>query len=602
MYPLSEPKQKELDICENIWRRLDLHPSSQEWRSDTIENYGFYSSYGQWSDYDRQKALAKGMTPLVVNIIQSFIDSLSGVEIQSRYRNAVKSTSGKIEDEKLAKALTHLLYFIQEDQSIPYQGSIKFRDMLVCGLGWSDTYQQNGRTFYENIHPFNVLPDFDDLSPQFTKMKYVGRKMWTDPDVIKRLWPKVSKYIDFSDPELVTMVSSPEIGDRNSVASSFSDFNNTGYGYSRVLIKQIQRKVPKKSYCGIDHQGFYFETFNEEKAEELANTPKDIEEIESFQIIRTLFLDNFLLESKPLKPNVPGLEDFSLIPCVWKRRFNTGVPYGLVQDMKDVQRDSNTRLTKAMFNVDSSKLFITGNVPMGQTMDKIVAEFRRPDGVVILPSGCDFKINDNNPVSEAQIKMFNEYGNQMQRVTGIYNDMLGQQTNATSGVAQRQRQINSVRNNVFGFDNFSNMKKREAKFMLSLIQGGDMENILMQIMTEEEKETIVLNLVRTIQGKKYVFNDIRTLPISLQVEEVPDFSNSMEENKAALENLLSNPNGMFIMQSPTLMRRLGIRDYEKVAEEMKQASPNNEQQQQNVRGAPNPEQQLLEQNLVRPGQ
>ena len=41
-------------------------------------------------------------------------------------------------------------------------------------------------------------------------------------------------------------------------------------------------------------------------------------------------------------------------------------------------------------------------------------------------------------------------------------------------------------------------------------------------MTEQERERIILNLVREIDGKKKIFNDIRTLPISLYIEEVPD--------------------------------------------------------------------------------
>jgi hypothetical protein len=148
---------------------------------------------------------------------------------------------------------------------------------------------------------------------------------------------------------------------------------------------------------------------------------------------------------------------------------------------------------------------------------------------------------------------------------------MGRETNASSGVAQKQRQLNSVRNNVFAFDNFADMKQREAKFLLSLIQGGGEQNILTQVLTEEEREIIILNLTRVIHGKEVIFNDVRTLPISLYVEEVPDFNSSLDENKAALENLLSNPNAMFIMQSPEVMKRLGIRDYEKLAAEIKQA-------------------------------
>jgi len=40
---------------------------------------------------------------------------------------------------------------------------------------------------------------------------------------------------------------------------------------------------------------------------------------------------------------------------------------------------------------------------------------------------------------------------------------------------------------VFAFDNFADMKERESRFIISLFQGGENENILSQIMTEDQK-------------------------------------------------------------------------------------------------------------------
>lgn len=575
-YILSEPRQKALEKSQNIWQTVSLHPSTLQFRTEAIEAFGFYEGgLGQWRQNDLDTVTSRGQLPMTVNIIQSRIDSLSGVEIQSRFRTSVKNNSYDEGKEKLARALTSQLYFVQKEQRMPYKGSLKFRDMLVCGIGWSNQYQENGKFYYEQVHPFNIMPDPDDLTPQFDNMKYVCRKRWLDPETVMKLWPKVAKRIDFSNPYLCTTLYSPEIMDRS---SNYTNINNyTGYAQSRVLVCEVQYKVPRTAYCGMDYQGFYFETFDEEKAEELANSPKDIETKDSSQIMRTLFLDNYLLQYSPLNPNIPGLEDCSYIPCVWKRRFKTGVSYGLLDSTKDVQRDSNVRLTKSLYLSNSSRLIITGALPPGESIQTISEQVKRPDSVIVLPEGTQYELRNNDPMSESNLKMLDKYDMLMQRITGIYDDAMGRETNASSGVAQRQRQINSIRNNVFAFDSFADMKEREARFMLALFQSGDNENILSQIMTEDEKETIILNLTRTIKGKKYVFNDVRTLPVSLEIEEVPDFSSSMEENKAALENLLSNPNGMLIMQSPSLMRRLGIRDYQKLAEEMKETMMQNQQ-------------------------
>ncbi len=593
-YSLSDSRQKALEKSQSIWQRVSLHPSTLQFRKEAIEAYGFYEGgLGQWRQTDLDTLASRDQLPMTVNIIQSRIDSLSGVEIQSRFRTAVQNDSGLLQNDKLARALTHQLYFVQQDQRIPYKGSLKFRDMLICGIGWSNQYQENGRFFYEQVHPFNVMPDPDDLSPQFDNMKYLCRKRWLDPETIMKLWPKIAKQIDFTNPYLCTTVYSPEIMDRS---SDYTNINNyAGYAQSRVLVCEVQYKVPKTAYCGLDYQGFYFETFDEEKAEDLANTPQDIETKDSYQIMRDLFLDNYLLQHSPLNPNIPDLEDCSYIPCVWKRRFKTGVPYGLLDGTKDVQRDSNVRLTKSLYLSNSSKLIITGNLPPGETMDTIATQIKRPDSVIVLPEGTQYDLRNNDPLSESQLKMLDKYDMLMQRITGIFDDMMGKETNASSGVAQRQRQINSVRNNVFAFDNFADMKEREARFMLALFQGGQNENVLSQIMTEDEKETIILNLTKTIKGKKYMFNDVRTLPTSLEIEEVPDYRSSLEENKAALENLLSNPNAMLIMQSPSLMRRLGIRDFEKLSEEMKQTMMQN-----NAGGAGNQQPQGQQAQLPAP--
>lgn len=572
---LSTSRQKILDISQSYWRRANLHPANMMWRTEAIKMFGLYDGSEQWDPVDKQKVLDKGQVPLTINLIQGRIDSLSGVEIQSRFRTAVQNASGNAQNDILAKALTSQFYFIQQDQKIPHKGSLKFRHMLTCGLGWSGLYQQDSNFVYDHIHPFNIIPDYDDLSEQFENMKFVCRKRWMEPDTVKKMWPKSSKDIDFTNPDLCSTVYSPEIIDRS---SNFTDPGNfSGYSQSRVLVCEVQYKTPKTSYSGIDSNGFFFETFDEGIAEQMANSSKDIEERPSTQIMRALFVDNFLLEAAPLNPNIPGLKDFTYIPCVWKRRTKDGVPYGLVDSMKSLQIDYNVRMTKALYTANSSRLIVSGILPPGTTPEVLTRQLKSQDQAIVLPPDSKFELRDNAPLTDVQLKIADNYDKQFQRVTGIYDDMMGRETNASSGVAQRQRQINSVRNQVFAFDNFADMKEREARFMLALFQGGENENILAEIMSEEEKESIILNLTRTIKGKKVIFNDVRTLPVSLEIEEVPDYKSSMEENRAALENLLSNPNAMMIMQSPTLMRRLGIRDYQALSDEMKQTMASQKQ-------------------------
>ena len=132
----------------------------------------------------------------------------------------------------------------------------------------------------------------------------------------------------------------------------------------------------------------------------------------------------------------------------------------------------------------------------GRDIESIRKELKTADSVILLPKDSKFQVSSNAQLGEEQLKIVDLYLNLIQRVTGIYDEMLGIQTNATSGVAQNIRQVNSVRNNVFAFDNFSQMKKREARFLLNMIQAGGDMNLAVELLSQEERTSIILNLTR----------------------------------------------------------------------------------------------------------
>lgn len=607
---LSSTKQEALERAQKYFRAANLHPSSQEFRKKCLDDQSFYDGTGQWLERDLQILAFREQLPITVNICKGYVDALSGVEIQSRYRTACRSDSHKPEDDKLAEALTHWLYYIQEHQDLPYKGSLKFRDSLICGIGWSHLCKEDGVYYYDYVHPFNVLPDPDDLSPQYTAMKYVCRKRWMSPDMVKARWRKpalsgvegVAKNLGFANDDLTNpdaSVISPEFLDRAAAYTDIGSLPGVNQGadlwqgadlrQNRVLVVEVQYKVPHKAWKGIDRDGRPFETFNLETAEGLSPSPKDIEETGTTRIMRTLFMGNTLLEHAPLDFALPGSRDFSLIPIVYQRRFKTGVPYGLLESMKDIQRDCNVRVTKSVYAVNSSQLVFEGNPMPGADINRLKRELKSPDSVIILPKDSKYQLSSNAPLGEGQLKIVELYLDLIQRVTGIHDEMLGMQTNAASGVAQNIRQVNSVRNNVFAFDNFAQMKKREAQFILGMLQSGGDENLAVEILTAEERETFILNLARTVKGKsgkpeKAILNNVRTLPLSLYIEEVPDYKSTFEEQKATFEALLSNAHAHWLMLSPELLRRLGVRDPEKIAEEMRQALQEKSQMEQNVAG------------------
>ena len=588
-YPLSASRQQALTKAQEFFRMANLHPSSVAFREKCMNDYGFYDGTGQWEALDLNALRERGQLPITVNICKGFIDSLSGVEIQSRYRTACRNDSHNPDDDKLAEALTHLLFYIQEHQDLPYKGSLKFRDSLICGMGWSHLCREAGVIFYDTVHPFNIIPDPDDLTPQYTAMRYVCRKRWMRPDRLISQWPKATKDIDLGEAfssSFYQGIDSPEMMDRTALYTDA--INNTSLHQTRVLVVEVQYKVPCKVYKGFDAQGRSFETFSLETAEELSESAADLEEAKGERIMRTLFLNDTLLEHAPLEATFPDQKDFSYIPLVFQRRFKTGVPYGLLESMKDIQRDCNVRVTKSVYAINSARVVFEGNPMPGRDIETIRKELKTADSVILLPKDSKFQVSSNAQLGEEQLKIVELYLNLIQRVTGIYDEMLGMQTNATSGIAQNIRQVNSVRNTVFAFDNFSQMKKREARFLLNMIQAGGDMNLAVELLGPEERERLILNLTRIIDGKPVIFNDIRSLPVALYIEEVPDYQSSFAEQKATFESLLSHAHAQWLMLSPELLRRLGVRNPEEISKEMQAAMQQKTMMEQGVAGRGEP--------------
>lgn len=555
-----------LERARDYFEYANAHPVITTWRTKAREDYGFYDGDGQWEESVLWELHQRNQAAVTINKIKPLVDFLSGVEIQTRFQFAFRSHSGREQDDRLAKALTHLGYFIQEDQNIPYQSSLKFRDCLITGIGWSQLYKDHHGITYESVHPFNVVFDPDDLSPNLENMQFVGRMRWLPVEEAKRLWPKEKAYFESLFAQAPQVGSSTgELGMRQSTAVDMYTSGDGGTG-SRVLVVEVQYKDYKDAYQGFDQQGLMFETFSKQMAWEL--DPKgSFQKIPAAQIQRVLYTGDCLLESGPLRPVIPNLPDFTYMPVVWSRRTSDGVPNGWIAGMKDVQREMNYRRAKLINNLSSFRAEVDADALPGLTVEQIRDELKRPDSVLIKTPNSLLNIQSNMPLAQGQFEMLMQADRELQQVSGIHDDALGKPTNAESGVAIEKRQVNSVESQRFAFDNLKYAKKREACLLLSYLQGGGDTFMEVQILDDEEQESILLNVVRMINGQRIVLNDVRTLPLGVYVEETQNKSTA-EEQQANLIALLGNAHAPLIMKSPKFMKRLGIRDYEELANEM----------------------------------
>lgn len=569
----SESREKALLEARHIFQYAANNMAYVGFRGKAIQDFRFYDGDGQYPDTVLQKLKERDQDPIVINKVKAKINQVSGVEIQSRFRVAYRSHSGKDEDEELAKAITHYSYAYQEQNDVQVKQSQKFRDMLICGVGWSNMYFHHERIWYDYVHPLNIIFDADDLSPQMTEQNYVVRAHWVSQQDAKMLWPKYSKFIE----ELFYKVETPPIGSMSSeYFSRMSNYIDTNvFGSSsvggRILVVEVQKKVKRDYYCGIDQNGRYFETFDEKQAIEFTGKESEVEEESGYQILRTVFCRDVVFEHGLLNPNIPN-GGFTYVPGIYGRRAIDGIPDGWLTPMKDIQRIINYTKLKEMAMLNSTRAIIDEEAFAGQSMEEVREELSRPDSILIKNKEANISLHPNIDLAQSQINMSMRLDDELQQVSGMFADALGSPTNATSGVAINSRARLSITNQRIGLDHLELMKKREGRLFLDILQTSNMEGIMGTVIGEEDQDIIIMNLARDINGKKEIFYDIRNLPLSIYVEQTHDYESGPEEQRATLEALLGNPNAQMILQSPALMKLIGLRQWKQISEEMTRIS------------------------------
>lgn len=587
---LSQSRQKALNDAQMRFNSLGNNLYYTQGRQEQIESLNFYDGVGQYHPEILKILHDRGQAPIVVNKVKSIVKQASGMEINTRGNFAFKAQTNSEEEELLTKGMTHFGFAVQKDQHYSYKGSLRARDVMACGIGWTKTEQVGNRFVYNYVHPLNVLYDANDLSPQLENMSAVAQLRWLPPEQLKAIYPKFSKQIDdmcsssFSD---YGNYSSEYFNRTSALIPLTYNMGGNGADGSPIQLNELYHKERHKFYSGFDKKGYYFETFSEEHAEKFAENKSDIEEEWGTRIMRTVFCNDILFDYSPLLPSLPNQCDFPLVPCIWERRTCDGVPVGLLEEVKDLQRELNYRKLKEIMALNSVRARIDVNAVQGMSADEIRAELSRPDGIIFTTGNGQVDILPNLDISNAMVKAAERIDYEFQQVTGIYRDALGDTSNADSGIAIRRRQIASSKNLAAGFDSFQYVKEREGKLLMNLMQGGGLENILVNIvLDEDEKETFIMNLVREDDGE--ILNDIRTMPADIYVEITPDYDSSLEEQREMMMQIMANQQAPLLLQNPYIAKLIAGRDAKKLSEAMASLNQQQNQQQAMIKGGGQP--------------
>jgi hypothetical protein len=546
-------KEESLYYAKTTFDKAIAHPSHIKFRSKYQESRRFYDGKDVFLQQDLEKMKEMGIQGISANFIAPIVDNLTGIEVQSRYKSNIVIDTSSENGFYLSSALSSYLSNVDEENAAGNENAASLRDACIGGLGWINAFQHDNRTYIIRKHPLEVIPDFNDITPNFTDMEYVFAIHFFSEAEMRSRWKGKVEGINFSSIAWDYPLS-PRLMNLNSTYLNESTVDGMSF------VTEMQFKVPRKAFVGTTKEGRYFETFNLKKAEEIVDKKSSLESIDAKEIRRILFCQNNVLEYSPLNPSYPNQKDFSYIPMVYKKDGDN-VPYGMVENLKALQLDSNARLTKMIRSYNAEKTFIK-NAQFNTIEDikKNKASWTDPSAVKALGQGEDVIFSRSTEIGDNQSKSLEAMLNLIKRTSGMEDESFGIQTNATSGRAQQARDAKSLRTNAFLFDNFKLFKERQATHLIKMLQHSFLTNIFVRVRGQdaqdaEELEPLKLNLSYEDEfGRERFENDINFIPFFIEIDETPNFKTSLDAQRAALENIANSPFGDIILMSEELLK------------------------------------------------
>jgi hypothetical protein len=195
---LDEPKElMGMEDDEEIIREMELRINEnlmceQTWRQTEVrESFAVYEG-DQWLEEDIERQLANGMPCIAINRVKPVIQSIVGFEIQNRLNVKYIPRLNNNQQNGFNDVLNNAVKYIEQKTNADLEYTLAFQDMLICGVGATDTLMDYSKPPYdgefkvERVMPAFLFWDPASRRKNKTDSDYVIRLKVVNRDIIKQ--------------------------------------------------------------------------------------------------------------------------------------------------------------------------------------------------------------------------------------------------------------------------------------------------------------------------------------------------------------------------------------------------------------------------------
>ncbi|CRY31712.1 portal protein [Yersinia enterocolitica] len=439
-----------LERLMDISSDIDHQP---DWRTNANTACAYYDG-DQLAPEVVAKLRERGQPLTQHNLIAPTIDGVLGMEAKTRTDLMVIADDPNEEMEVMAEAVNAEFADACRLSGLNKARSDAYAEQIKAGLSWVEV-RRNSDPFdnkfkVSTVHRNEVFWDWFSREADLSDCRWLMRKRWLDVDEVKGTFPDKAQIIDYSLNEwkgfVDTVLADGQESDLMSAYEEYQSWSRESTEWvtsnrKRVLLQVIYYRTFQRLPILQLSNGrvVEYDKNNVMHAVAVATDRVQVTMARVSRIRESWFVGpHFIIDRPCTAPQ--GM--FPLIPFWGYRKDKTGAPYGLACRAIPAQDEVNFRRIKLTWLLQAKRVIKDADAT-NMTDKQLAEEIERPDGVINLnPNRANkttaadaLNIQQDFQVAQQQFQVMQESMELIQDGLGVYSAFLGQDSNASSGVA-----------------------------------------------------------------------------------------------------------------------------------------------------------------------
>lgn len=456
--------EKLKEWCQRDWR------AQASFREDAEEEYNFVDGH-QWSDVEKSEMEANQRIPIVFNRCATVIASVAGSEVNNR--TEVRFIPREIGDVKPNEILTAGAEWFRDQAMAEDEESEAFRDLLICGLGWTETKldfdaDPEGAPTIERVDPLEMMWDCHAHRRGLSDASRAARIHRMTLDEARDMFP------GFQDTDLdADWLDKTEDSDTewNVIGDEYTDDNDTvNKSRDTVTIIQVQWRERVRTVEYVEPTTGQREEIGQEEFDRVQKmVPMHI----PHRRINKRVWKQAFLGKDILKENQPDPDEctFQAMTGHWDRKDKRF--YGLLRQMKDPQKFANKWLSQTLHIINSNAkggvMVETGAVDDPAAFEE---SWAAADSVSWLQNGGMDRIREKSGAQmPAALMQLTEFAiSSIRDVSGVSLELMGMREANQPGVLEYQRRQSAMTTLAGLFDSLRFYRKKQGGVILHFLR------------------------------------------------------------------------------------------------------------------------------------